>query len=132
MEYKETKDRTHAKESFQEMCSTGGVPAFNIVGYILHNAFSFDQAGWNDFLELIIDHLFTQEKLVNSEDLLEGVHVSLANFIDTLIDYPMSRFYAGELFDRLGEKGILQAEQIKNYKLHVENLEEQANDDDSN
>jgi hypothetical protein len=44
----------------------------------------------------------------------------------------MSRFYAGELFDRLGEKGILQAEQIKNYKLHVENLEEQANDDDSN
>jgi hypothetical protein len=56
--------------------------------------------------------------------------LSLANFIDTLIDYPMSRIYAGELFDRLGEKGILQAEQIKNYKLHVENLEEQANDDD--
>jgi len=60
------------------------------------------------------------------------VHVSLANFIDTLIDYPMSRIYAGELFDRLGEKGILQEEQIKNYKLHVENLEDQANDDDSN
>ena len=58
--------------------------------------------------------------------------MSLANFIDTLIDYPMSRIYAGELFDRLGEKGILQEDQIKNYKLHVENLEDQANDDDSN
>ena len=58
--------------------------------------------------------------------------MSLANFIDTMIDYPMSRIYAGELFDRLGEKGILQEEQIKNYKLHVENLEDQANDDDSN
>jgi hypothetical protein len=110
MEYTETKDRVHAKESFLEICSEGSVPAFNIVGYILHNAFSFDQAGWNDFLELIIDHLFTQEKLLSQDDLLEGVHVSLANFIDTLIDYPMSRIYAGELFDRLGEKGILQPE----------------------
>jgi hypothetical protein len=107
MEYTETKDRAHAKESFLEMCSIGSVPVFNIVGYILHNAFSFDQSGWKDFLELIIDHLYIQEKLLSSEDLLEGVHVSLANFIDTLIDYPMSRFYAGELFDRLGETGIL-------------------------
>jgi hypothetical protein len=114
------------------MCSTEKVPAFTIIGYILHNAFSFDQSGWNEFLELIIDHLYTQEKLLTSEDLLEGVHVSLANFIDTLIDYPMSRIYAGELFDRLGEKGVLQEEQIKNYKLHVENLEEQADGEDSN
>jgi len=83
-------------------------------------------------LELIIDHLYTEEKLLTSDDLLEGVHVSLANFIDTLIDYPMSRIYAGELFDRLGQKGILQEEQIRNYKLHVENLEEQADDEDSN
>lgn len=115
-----------------ELCSSGGVPAFNIIGYILHNAFSFDHEGWTDFLSLIIDHLYTQEKLVSSEDLLEGVHVSLANFIDTLIDYPMSRVYAGELFERLGDKGVLQQEQIRNYRLHVENLEEQADGEQSN
>ncbi len=42
MEYKETKDKAHAKESFLEMCSIENVAAFNIIGYILHNSFSFD------------------------------------------------------------------------------------------
>ena len=72
MEYRETKDKAHAQESFLEMCSTEGVPAFNIIGYILHNAFSFDQAGWKEFLDLIIDYLFGQEKLFSQEDLVEG------------------------------------------------------------
>jgi hypothetical protein len=30
------------------------------------------------------------------------MNVSLANFIDTLIDYPNSREYAFDMFDRLG------------------------------
>jgi hypothetical protein len=30
------------------------------------------------------------------------MNVSLANFIDTLIDYPNSREYAFGMFDRLG------------------------------
>ncbi len=72
MEFRETKDKNHAKESFLEMCSTEGVAAFNIVGYILHNAFSFNHAGWKEFLDLIIDYLFTQEKLFTQDDLLEG------------------------------------------------------------
>ncbi len=52
------------------------------------------------------------------------MHVSLANFIDTLIDYPMSRVYVFELFDKLGSLGILQQDMIQKYKQHVENLEE--------
>jgi hypothetical protein len=73
-------------------------------------------------LELIIEHLFISEKLFSEKDLLEGVHVSLANFIDTLIDYPKSREYSQELFGRLGTLGILHHEQVKKYKAHVENL----------
>ena len=58
------------------------------------------------------------------------MHVSLANFLDTLIDYPNSRVYAFEMFDRLGALGILSPEMIAKYKQHVENLEHYNDDDD--
>jgi hypothetical protein len=51
------------------------------------------------------------------------VHVSLANFIDTMIDYPRSKEYAFEMFDRLEGMNILTREQLAKYKLHVQNLE---------
>ena len=51
------------------------------------------------------------------------MNVSLANFIDTLIDYPNSRDYAFGMFDRLGQLNILKQEQIERYKKHVENLQ---------
>ena len=60
------------------------------------------------------------------------MHVSLANFIDTLIDYPMARTYANELFDRLGSLQILQPDMIEKYKQHVDNLESEEADEDSN
>jgi len=110
LEYNESKDRNHAKNSFLELCEETQVQRFVFLGFILHYAFSFDQAGWSDFLELIIEHLFLSEKLFSEKDLLEGVHVSLANFIDTLIDYPKSREYSQELFGRLGTLGILHPE----------------------
>lgn len=51
------------------------------------------------------------------------MHVALANFIDTMIDYPRSKEYAFELFDKLGVLGILTPAQIAKYKQHVLNLE---------
>ena len=62
-------------------------------------------------------------KLNNNVLYLNSVHVSLANFIDTLIDYPKSREYAFEMFERLGSLGILEADKINNYRQHVENLD---------
>lgn len=32
---------------------------FTFVGYVLHNAFSFDQAGWQDQMELIVDIFYS-------------------------------------------------------------------------
>jgi hypothetical protein len=59
--------------------------------------------------------------------------VSLSNFIDTLIDYPMSRKYALEVFSRLGDLKILQANQIEKYRQHVDNLDSYGQEDeDSN
>jgi len=46
----------------------------------------------------------------------------MANFYDTLIDYPIAKEYAFELFEKLQELGVLGEEQIVKYKKHVENL----------
>jgi hypothetical protein len=52
------------------------------------------------------------------------VHVSLANFIDTLIDYPNSKNYSFQMFEKLHTLGILKTEMLEKYKKHVENLME--------
>ena len=48
--------------------------------------------------------------------------MSLANFIDAVIDYPNAKEYAFIMFEKLGELGILTSEMIGKYKKHVENL----------
>jgi len=48
--------------------------------------------------------------------------VSLANFIDTLIDYPNSLNYSFQLFEKLKELGILNEEKLEKYKQHVTQL----------
>lgn len=51
------------------------------------------------------------------------VNVSLANFVDMLIDYPNSKLYAFQMFDKLAEMGVMSADQNSKYKQHCENLE---------
>ena len=72
IEYQETQDKEHAKNSLLEMCQESDVPRFTFVGYILNNTFSLDQSGWDNFMNLIIDDFYSTEKVLTSEDLLEG------------------------------------------------------------
>lgn len=50
------------------------------------------------------------------------MHVSLANLEDTLIDYPNSKEYAFQMFEKMNELQLLTKEQVETYKKHVENL----------
>lgn len=52
------------------------------------------------------------------------MHVSLANISDSIIDYPNSKDYAFQMFDKLNEMGIITKEMVEKYKKHVENLVE--------
>jgi len=54
--------------------------------------------------------------------------VSLANYIDTVIDYPNAKIYAFMLLDKLVELKIVAPDMIDKYKKHVENL--QSDDQD--
>lgn len=47
----------------------------------------------------------------------------MANFVDMLIDYPNSKLYAYQMFDKLTEMGVMSADQNGKYKQHCENLE---------
>jgi len=72
IEYSNNYDKEYAKESFIEICSNNNLTHFIFLGYLLNNAYSQDQKGWEEMFSLIIDYLFKQEKLFTEKDLLEG------------------------------------------------------------
>lgn len=92
-------------------------------GLILNNAFSLDPAGWSSIFSLVIDKFYVEEKLLESNDLIEGVNVSMGNFQDMLIDYPNAKEYVFGMFDKLHSLDLLDETQLANYKKHVENLQ---------
>ncbi len=53
---------------------------------------------------------------------MEGVNVSLANFHDSIIDYPNSKDYAFKMFEKLLANGLLDQQKIELYKQHIENM----------
>ena len=61
---------------------------------------------------------------------LYSLNVSMANFVDILIDYPNSKIYVEQLFERLCKENILSERQVANYRLHIENVEKQGIDID--
>ena len=52
----------------------------------------------------------------------------MANFVDILIDYPNSKIYIEQLFQRLLRIEVLTDKQVTNYWLHIENVEKQGID----
>jgi hypothetical protein len=57
--------------------------------------------------------------------------VSLANFYDTMIDYPQSKDYVMEVLNRLFKIGIIETEkQLEKYSKHLENLENDVDFED--
>jgi len=50
------------------------------------------------------------------------VNVSLANFVDMIIDYPNSKLYACGMFDKLTEMGVMTKDQNTKYKQHCEDI----------
>ena len=51
--------------------------------------------------------------------------MSLANLLDTLIDYPNSKDYVFQMIDRLNETGVITGEMDQKYKRHVETLDKE-------
>ena len=65
-------DEKHAAEEFTDIIKETGLKPFMFVGYLLNNALSMDPKGWQEISNLVIDHLWKEEKLFEGQDLLEG------------------------------------------------------------
>lgn len=76
----------------------------------MNNAFAMDQNGWQSISSLILNNFYKDRKLFEPSDLIEGLNVSLANFIDMMIDYPNSKIYAFTMFDKMQEMGVMSLE----------------------
>ena len=63
--------------------------------------------------------------------LLSSLNVAMANFLDTIIDYPNSKIYAEQLIQRMEEIKVLTASQVKNYSMHIDHVEKQSQEVDS-
>lgn len=90
----------------------------------MNNAFAMDPQGWQSISTLVLDYFYADRKLIAPSDLIEGVNVSLANFVDMLIDYPNSKKYAFGLFDKLTDMKVMSEDQNAKYKQHCQNLED--------
>jgi hypothetical protein len=82
----------------------------------MNNAFAMDPEGWASISTLVLDFFYKDRQLFTPKDLIEGVNVSLANFVDMLIDYPNSKLYAYGMFDKLTEMGVMTDDQNSKYK----------------
>lgn len=69
-----------------------------------------------------MDQFYKSKQLFQGSDLVESVNVSMTNFDDMMVDYPMAKDYAFDLFDKLHELSLLDDLQLSNYKKHVNNL----------
>jgi hypothetical protein len=72
MEYENSLDKEHAAAEFLEICQSSRTEKFMVVGYILNNAFSQAQSGWERISSLVVDHFYGSEKLFEGKDLVEG------------------------------------------------------------
>ena len=52
-----------------------------------------------------------------------SINVAMANFLDSLIDYPNSKMYVFGVFEKMQTLKLFNEKQVKNYTQHVENLE---------
>lgn len=75
-----------------------------------------DPIVWASISSLVLDSLYTDKKLFQAQDLIEGINVSMTNFVDMLIDYPNSKVYASDMFDKLLEMGVMTKDQNQLYK----------------
>lgn len=57
---------------------------------------------------MVFDYFYKEEKLIDGDQLLEGVNVCVAHLPDLIIDYPNARQYAIEIVTRAVQHEVLE------------------------
>ena len=72
LEFRESGDKEHASAEFIEICEQTGLKRFVFLGYLLNNALSMDQNGWDETISLVIDTFFKAQNLFAGKDIVEA------------------------------------------------------------
>lgn len=72
LEFHELGDKKHASAEFIDICEQTGMERFVFLGYLLNNALSMDQKGWEETSSLVIDTFYKEESLFAGKDLVEA------------------------------------------------------------
>ena len=72
LEFQDNKNNEEFKGSFMEICQTTQTKEYIFLGYILNNAYSQTPDGWNEIFVLIVEYLYSDQKLFSTHDLIEG------------------------------------------------------------
>ena len=114
-------------EVIEETVEKEGISKPICIGHFLLSGFSKKPKEFVIVYELIIK-LFV-EKQVSSNDIEEGIIVTLANFYDTLIDNPNSSNQLKNMVELFEKKQMVNPDYIQAVNSHVEALKKELEEE---
>jgi len=116
--------KLHAKEELIHICAQYELKRFQFIGYFMANSLAENPSDFTNYISLVFDYFFREQKLVNDSEMKESVNVCVANLPDLVIDYANAAKYAVELISKAKDYGILSQDEEEKYKDHIKNLED--------
>lgn len=88
------------------------------------NSLAENPKDFTNYISLVFDYFFREEKLVDDSEMKESVNVCVANLPDLIIDYANAAKYAVELITKCKDYSILTQDEMEKYTDHIKNLED--------
>ena len=99
-EYKDQENKEHARDELIDICEKYQIEKFQFVGYYFANSLAEKPADFRQYINLVFEYFFEDQKIIDGPKLLESVNVMCANLPDLIIDYPNAKLYANEILQK--------------------------------
>ena len=115
-EYKEFEDKNHAREELIAICKQYDIQTFSFLGYFLNNCLAERPDNCRQYMALVFEYFFDDQKLLTADQMVESVNICMANLPDLIVDYPNAKLYANEIIDKALAYKILTQVDAEKYK----------------
>ena len=93
------------------------------MGYFLNNSLAEKPDDFRQYLNLVYDYIYLEQKVIDDKKLMESVNVCVANLPDLIIDYPNAKLYASEIISKSVSYNLMTQEDADKYIKHIDNLD---------
>ena len=115
-EYKEFEDKNHAREELVAICKQYDITTYSFLGYFLNNSLAEKPDDFRQYLNLVFEYFFEDQKLCDSAQMLVSVNICVANLPDLIVDYPNAKLYANEMINKVLSYKIFSEADAEKYK----------------